>query len=234
MITAMRFLSFRSVAGSRYIQSNRVYSVGPSCASIVRSRGGGFGLSPAQDLFRCLKTRFISQSVSARHSRCSAYIRGRAMSSNKSRPQPCKNVAEEGGHGLQSGGAKPLPPTFFQRWMAPKEMPQKGTLSWYGEMVLLCTVFAITGTSTMVLVRPAVSNGLGLRGSLKDGPWSYRISSIVIMTPLYSAMLVVVGTLFGRHAYFRHFSVKMFSRFGIPPELMDKTFHETAKNFRKW
>jgi hypothetical protein len=26
----------------------------------------------------------------------------------------------------------------------------------------------------------------------------------------------------------------MFSRFGIPPELMDKSFHETAKNFRKY
>lgn len=83
--------------------------------------------------------------------------------------------------------------SFLQRWMAHKEIPLKGTLNWYGEMVLICTVFAITGTSTMVLVRPAVSEVLGLKGSLKDGPWSYRICSIVIMTPLYSAMLVVVG-----------------------------------------
>jgi len=124
--------------------------------------------------------------------------------------------------------------TFLQRWTAHKEIPPRGTLKWYGEMVLICTVFAITGTSTMVLVRPAVSEGLGLRGSLKDGPWSYRICSLVIMTPLYSAMLVLVGTVFGRHFYFRHFAVKMFSRFGIPPELMDKSFHETAKHFRKY
>mmetsp|Transcript_15459 Transcript_15459/g.29169 ORF Transcript_15459/g.29169 Transcript_15459/m.29169 type:complete len:212 (-) Transcript_15459:179-814(-) len=124
--------------------------------------------------------------------------------------------------------------TFLQRWLAHKEIPPRGTLKWYGEMILICTVFAITGTSTMVIVRPAVSNVLGLEGSLKDGPWSYRICSLVIMTPLYSAMLVVVGTVFGRHAYFRHFAVKMFSRFGIPPELMDKNFHQTAKNFRKY
>ena len=83
--------------------------------------------------------------------------------------------------------------TFLQRWMGHKEIAPRGTLKWYGEMTLICTVFAITGTSTMVLVRPAVSNVLGLRGSLKDGPWSYRICSLVIMTPLYSAMLVVVG-----------------------------------------
>ena len=126
------------------------------------------------------------------------------------------------------------PTTFLQRWLGPKEIPPRGTLKWYGEMTLLCTVFAITGTSTMVLVRPAMSEVLGLKGSLKDGPWSYRICSIVIMTPLYSAMLVFVGTIFGRHFYFRHFAVKMFSRFGIPPELMDKSFHETAKNFRKY
>lgn len=124
--------------------------------------------------------------------------------------------------------------TFLQRFLGPKEMPPRWTFAWYREMVLLCTVFAITGSSTMVLVRPAVSKGLGLQGSLKDGPWAYRICSIVIMTPIYATMLVCVGTIFGRHHYFRHFSVKMWSRFGIPPEAMDKNFHETAKHFRKY
>ena len=119
-------------------------------------------------------------------------------------------------------------------YMGPKPMPERWTLSWYREMVLLCTVFAITGSSTMVLVRPAVSKGLGLQGSLKDGPWSYRICSIVVMTPIYATLLVVVGTIFGRHQYFRHFSVKMWSRFGIPPEMLDETYHKTAKNFRKY
>lgn len=89
--------------------------------------------------------------------------------------------------------AAPSQGSFLQRWMAHKEIPIRGTFKWYGEMVLLCTVFAITGTSTMVLVRPAVSEVLGLKGSLKEGPWSYRVCSIVIMTPVYSAMLVLVG-----------------------------------------
>lgn len=79
-----------------------------------------------------------------------------------------------------------------------------------------------------------MSEILGLKGSLKEGPWSYRICSIVIMTPLYAGLLVTVGTVFGRHSYFRHFAVKMFQRFGIPPEMLDKTFHETSKTFRKW
>lgn len=123
---------------------------------------------------------------------------------------------------------------FLKSYLQPKPMPDRWSSAWYREMALICTVFAITGSSTMVLVRPAVSKGLGLEGSLKDGPWSFRICSLVVMTPIYATLLLVVGTVFGRHAYFRHFSVKMWSRFGIPPEMIDKSWHTTKKNFRKW
>ena len=39
---------------------------------------------------------------------------------------------------------------FLQRFLAPKPMPPKYTTKWYGEMVLICTVFGITGSSTWV------------------------------------------------------------------------------------
>mmetsp|Transcript_15827 Transcript_15827/g.32725 ORF Transcript_15827/g.32725 Transcript_15827/m.32725 type:complete len:219 (-) Transcript_15827:66-722(-) len=140
---------------------------------------------------------------------------------------------------LKSGGKKsesPVSPVskFWKSFLGPKPMPERWSAAWYREMVLVCTVFAITGSSTMVLVRPAVSKGLGLQGSFKEGPWSFRICSLVVMTPIYATLLLVVGTVFGRHAYFRHFSVKMWSRFGIPPEMIDKNWHATKKNFRKW
>lgn len=104
-------------------------------------------------------------------------------------------IKKESAQAAQPSASQATQPqgTLLQRWMGHKEIPPRGTLKWYGEMVLLCTVFAITGSSTMVLVRPAVSEVLGLKGSFKDGPWSYRICSIVIMTPVYSAMLVLVG-----------------------------------------
>mmetsp|Transcript_152 Transcript_152/g.373 ORF Transcript_152/g.373 Transcript_152/m.373 type:complete len:193 (-) Transcript_152:359-937(-) len=128
--------------------------------------------------------------------------------------------------------------TAFQKqlntFLGPKVMPPRWTMAWYREVTLICTVFAITGTSTMVLVRPAVSKGLGLKGSFKEGPWSFRICSLVVMTPIYATLLVCVGTVFGRHHYFRHFSVKMWSRFGIPPEMIDASYHQTKKTFRKW
>jgi hypothetical protein len=42
---------------------------------------------------------------------------------------------------------------FLTRFLGPKPMPERGTAAWYREMVLICTVFAITGSSTMMLVR---------------------------------------------------------------------------------
>lgn len=126
------------------------------------------------------------------------------------------------------------PKTFYGKFLGPKQMPERNTAAWYREMLLICTVFGITGSSTMLLVRPAVKEVLGIQGTFKDGPWSYRICSIVIMSPIYATLLVVVGTLFGRHAYFRHFAVKIFSRFGLPPEILDRHFHQTKTSFRKW
>lgn len=52
-----------------------------------------------------------------------------------------------------SSKATDEPKTWFQKFIAPKEIPPRNTFAWYMEMVLICTVFAITGTSTMVLVR---------------------------------------------------------------------------------
>jgi len=162
-------------------------------------------------------------------------------SSSQQQPKPSSSATANATSGSGSGKTtnfnvnnNTATRSFMDRFLGPKEMPEKGTFAWYREMVLICTVFAITGSSTMIMVRPAVSNVLGIKGSFKDGPWSYRISSLVIMTPIYSMLLVAVGTIFGRHAYFRHFAVKMISRFGIPPESLDKTFHETKKTFRKW
>jgi hypothetical protein len=39
----------------------------------------------------------------------------------------------------------------WNRFLAPKPMPPRNTLAWYKEMALICTVFAVTGTSTMVV-----------------------------------------------------------------------------------
>jgi len=39
--------------------------------------------------------------------------------------------------------------TAWEQWLAPRTMPPRKTSDWYLEMALVCTVFAITGSSTM-------------------------------------------------------------------------------------
>jgi hypothetical protein len=65
-----------------------------------------------------------------------------------------------------------------------------------------------------------VTEALGLHGSMMDGPWSYRIASLLVLTPVYSTILMTVGTLAGRHAFFAHVVQRMWYRmFGkkVPP-----------------
>ena len=50
-------------------------------------------------------------------------------------------------------------------------------------------------------------------GSFKDGPWSYRIVSLIVMMPVYSALLVSFGTLAGKHAFFKKFAIRMWTRY---------------------
>ncbi|GMH70594.1 hypothetical protein TL16_g05449 [Triparma laevis f. inornata] len=109
-------------------------------------------------------------------------------------------------------------------------------------MIWLCTIFGCTGSSTMLIVRPAVSNMLQLEGTMKDGPWAYRIGTLLIMFPIYPILLLTFGTLGRRHVYFRHFAVKMLSRFGIPKGKLDPWYRgksveqikKMEESFRKW
>lgn len=50
------------------------------------------------------------------------------------------------------------PKTFYGKFLGPKQMPERNTAAWYREMLLICTVFGITGSSTMLLVSFGYSN----------------------------------------------------------------------------
>jgi hypothetical protein len=41
--------------------------------------------------------------------------------------------------------------TMWQRFLGPKPMPERRTTAWYREMLLICTVFGITGSTTMMV-----------------------------------------------------------------------------------
>jgi len=68
---------------------------------------------------------------------------------------------------------------------------------------IVVIVFSLTGTLSMLLGRFLLRRVLQLDGDLWSGPWSYRLSYLLLILPVYSVTLVAVGTLLGKHAYFK-------------------------------
>jgi hypothetical protein len=81
------------------------------------------------------------------------------------------------------------------------------------EAAVIFVVFGVTGSTSVKLVRPALKSTIGMEGSMVEGPWSYRITSIIAVSPIYATLLVTFGTLAGRHRYFAAMSNKIFGRF---------------------
>ena len=107
-----------------------------------------------------------------------------------------------------------------------------------GEAAVIFTVFGITGSSSVALVRPALKHTIGLEGTMSEGPWSYRIGSILAVSPVYACVLLTVGTVAGRHTFFSMMATKIFGRFlpssvskyiACPPVLAKRTAQEASK-----
>ena len=82
-------------------------------------------------------------------------------------------------------------------------------------------IFGITGSTAVSLIRPTINKVLGIEGSLIDGPNSYRVFSLLFISPFYAITLFVVGTAFGRHAYFAKMAKKILGRF-LPSKMKEK------------
>lgn len=81
------------------------------------------------------------------------------------------------------------------------------------EAAVAIVVFGITGSTSVAVVRPALKHTIGLEGSMRDGPNSYRLLSIVLVSPIYGMLLMSFGTLAGRHTFFAGMAKKIISRF---------------------
>jgi hypothetical protein len=93
----------------------------------------------------------------------------------------------------------------------PNQQPlwrDNGALHWAVVMV----VFSITGSAAAFGSGHILRGLFGLQGSFGDGPWSYRLIYLLTIPPCYSVLLVVIGTLFGKHRYFKTRALKMWTR----------------------
>ncbi len=89
------------------------------------------------------------------------------------------------------------------------------------EKAMAILIFGITGTTAVSIIRPTISTLFGVQGSLIDGPNSYRVFSLLFISPFYAITLLAVGTAFGRHIYFAKMSKKILGRF-LPSSLREK------------
>lgn len=131
-------------------------------------------------------------------------------------------------------------PTFLRS--IPISSPQKSNFSfwqwttqprplWYKdpkEGVIACIIFGITGSTSATLARPTVENLFGIHGTLVDGPNSFRVLSLLCISPVYAVLLAIIGTLGGRHVYFAGMSMKILNRF-VPKTVLNRVICAPAK-----
>ena len=86
--------------------------------------------------------------------------------------------------------------------------------------LVVIAVFGITGSLAAVLSRLLLNGVFGMDGSVWSGPWGYRVAYLALIPPSYSAMLVIVGTLFGKQAYFKKRVMRIWRR---PLRLLSST-----------
>ena len=87
----------------------------------------------------------------------------------------------------------------------------RASFDWF-HWTIVAVVFGITGVLSLMFSRVLLNGMLHLEGGLWSGPWSYRIVYLLLIPPFYSVALVVVGTFFGKHAYFRRRVVRTWGR----------------------
>merc|ERR1711991_229520 len=106
----------------------------------------------------------------------------------------------------------------WSRWTAASPAYKRWSSAWWRDKAVVFTVFGITGSSAMWLVRPLLYKHVM---DIQPGAvvsTSQRLLSLVYMMPFYYAILLVVGTAFGRYHYVKTMVTRPFTsiakRFG--------------------
>ncbi|KAF9113322.1 hypothetical protein BGX27_001772 [Mortierella sp. AM989] len=93
--------------------------------------------------------------------------------------------------------------------------------NWWKEWTIIMAVFAVTGSSTVMVVKPVLKEVFKLDGSMREGPWSFRIAYLSTTLPLYSCILLTVATVAGRRPYFKKVVLRMWGRF-LPKKITQR------------
>lgn len=108
-----------------------------------------------------------------------------------------------------------------KRFWAWTNQPRPSPLKNWKEGIIVCAIFGVAGANSVLCVRPLLGNVFGLQGSMIEGPNSYRVASLLFVSPVYALIILTYGTLLGRHPYFARLSMKILGRFA-PSSLIRK------------
>ena len=106
----------------------------------------------------------------------------------------------------------------------PNQLPKK-SYQFYLEWFTICIIFGITGSSAVYLIRPIITHLTGLSGTLRDGPNSYRLLYILLLSPSYYIVLFGISRLSNRRKFFDPMILKTWGRL-IPQQYKHKLFHQ--------
>ncbi|KAF9896776.1 hypothetical protein BX616_006778, partial [Lobosporangium transversale] len=105
------------------------------------------------------------------------------------------NIHDQDGPRVTPGTATHAPKPRDERLQHHRAMVRyRFSANWWIEWIIIFIVFSVTGSSTMLVVKPLMK-ALGLTGSLGQGPWSFRIAYVVLTLPLYSCMLLLISSI---------------------------------------
>ena len=91
-----------------------------------------------------------------------------------------------------------------------KKLKKKWGIKSNLQLLIIFVVFGITGT-TAALVSNPILEFIGLKkDNISD--WTYWITRIIIIFPLYQILLFIIGSLFGQFEFFKNFIKKTFRR----------------------
>lgn len=91
-----------------------------------------------------------------------------------------------------------------------KKLKERWGVTSNKQIVIIFTVFAITGFSSLQLAKPFLAL-IGIPDTFEPH-WLYRVLRLLLIFPIYQIILVFVGYIFGQFSFFWEFEKKMLVR----------------------
>lgn len=81
-------------------------------------------------------------------------------------------------------------------------------------VIIICIVFAITGSASVQIGKP-VLDFMGITSESLNA-WLYWPLRLLLIFPIYQVLLLVVGAIFGQFTFFWNIEKKMFRKMAAP------------------